>query len=336
MSEHNQHPYTAKAPAEREVVYVQAPYGTAEDDEIDLVELWKILWRGKWFIMGVTLLCTLIAVYVTLYVLPVTYKATAVLQPTEVESGTMSKLSGLAGNLPIDLPGGGGGKTAQITSYLNSRTLKAELIQEYDLLPRLYPNAWDPQSQSWDVKDPQKQPTLVKALQSGALDAKFSVSKDDENGLISLGWVDQDPQQTAAMLDAVIEQTRYYLENGYETDAERERKFVERQLAEAKKELTHWERQVPGEDVTMAEIQRERSAAQSVYTELRTQLELAKIAEAKEVVRFKVLDPPFVPEQKFKPKRTLICSLTIVSSGFVSVFLVFFWHFVQNVRRRED
>jgi uncharacterized protein involved in exopolysaccharide biosynthesis len=52
-------------------------------------------------------------------------------------------------------------------------------------------------------------------------------------------------------------------------------------------------------------------------------VELAKIAEAKELVRFKVLDPPFVPELSSKPNRSKICTLTMLVSAFLAVFIVF-------------
>jgi hypothetical protein len=38
----------------------QSMEGFQEDDEIDLLELWAVLWRKKWFIMGYTLACTLL------------------------------------------------------------------------------------------------------------------------------------------------------------------------------------------------------------------------------------------------------------------------------------
>ena len=87
---------------EKEFIYVPVPQMEQPEDEIDFLELWNVIWKGKWFIMGFTLLCTLAAVYVTLYVLPVTYKSDVVLQPTEMSS--QSGLSALAANLPISIP----------------------------------------------------------------------------------------------------------------------------------------------------------------------------------------------------------------------------------------
>jgi uncharacterized protein involved in exopolysaccharide biosynthesis len=320
---------------EKEIIYVPAPYTQMiEDDEIDLLELWNVIWQGKWFIIGFTIFCTLIAVFITLYVLPVTYKSEAVLMPTASQSGA-SKLAGLVGNLPLpfDLPGSS--KNNNIVMFLQSRNLQQRLIEKYNLLPILYKKIWDDKNKKWRVKKPEDAPTVVKAIQSKAISSVYQVSQDKKTGLITISWESEEPEFAALMLQRVIDELQYYLDHEYESDAKREREFVEKQLAKATKELEYWERQVPTKNLTLSKITRERLAAQTVYTELRKQLELAKIAEAKELISFKVLDPPFVPENKYKPKRTLICAVTLVTSGFLAIFLVFFIRFIKSARQKE-
>ena len=319
---------------EKEFIYVPVPQMEGligEDDEIDFLELWNVIWKGKWFIMGFTLLCTLVAVYVTLYVLPVTYKSDVVLQPTEMSS--QSGLSALAASLPISIPlGGKGDKNANIVSFLNSRTIKQRVIEKYDLMPKLYPDIWDKENKKWLVESPEEKPTMLKAIIN--LKDRYQVDKGRETELITISWIDEDPEFTKIMLQRIVKEVRYYLENEYESDAKRERKFVEDQLNKAEKELEYWEKQVPSDKLTLSKIQRERFASQTVYTELRKQLELSKISEVKEIINFKILDQPFVPEDRFEPKRSRICVLTIVCSGFLSIGLLFFHQFIINLRAK--
>ena len=320
---------------EEKIVYVPVPQmeQSGDDDEIDLLELWNVIWNGKWFVMGFTILCTLVAVYVTLYVLPVTYKSDMVLQPTEVKS--QSGLSALAASLPIGISlGGGGGKNVNIISFLNSRTIKERLIEKYDLLPKLYPDIWDKENKKWVIDDPDDEPTILKAILN--LEGRYTSNEDTKTGLITISWIDEEPEFTKIMLQRIIKEVRYYLENEYESDAKREREFVEGQLVKAEKELEYWEQQVPSQVVILSKIQRERFAAQTVYTELRKQLELSKINEVKEIVRFKILDRPFVPETRFKPKRSMICALTIVTSGFFAIFLLFGKQFVSRLKNESN
>jgi uncharacterized protein involved in exopolysaccharide biosynthesis len=320
---------------EKEIIYVPAPYPQMiEEDEIDLLELWNVIWQGKWLIMGFTIFCTLITVFVTLYVLPVTYKSEAVLMPTASQSG-MGKLAGLLGNIPLpfDLPEGK--KNDNILTFLTSRNLKQRLIEKYNLLPILYKDIWNEQKQTWEIDDPEDKPSVVKAIQEELLDDIYQVSQNKKTNLITISWESEDPKFAALMLERIINELQHYLDNEYESDAKREREFVEKQLEKATEELEFWERQVPSKSLTLSKITRERLAAQTVYTELRKQLELAKIAEAKELITFKVLDPPFVPEKKYKPKRTLICAVTMVTSGFLAIFLVFFIRFIKSARMEK-
>lgn len=319
--------------SKKEFIYIPVPQmDQFEEDEIDLLELWNVIWKGKWFVMGFTLLCTLVAVYVTLFVLPVTYKSDVVLQPTETSSP--SGLSALAANLPMGLGlGKGGDKNANIVSFLDSRTIKERLIEKYDLLPKLYSGIWDKENQKWLIDDPEDKPTMLKAIVN--LKGRYQFNKDQKTELITISWIDEDPEFTKIMLQRIVKEVRYYLENDYESDAKREREFVENQLNKSEKELEYWEKQVPSDKLTLSKIQRERFAAQTVYTELRKQLELSKISEVKEIINFKILDQPFIPEEKFKPKRSRICLLTIVVSGFLSIFLLFFQQHVFNLRAKS-
>lgn len=320
----------------REIIYVPAQYPAQEaEDEIDLIQLWGILWQGKWFILFFVFLATLAAMFISLNLLPVTYKASATIEPTAREKGggIRDRLGGLASNLPIDLPSGGSSPTTML-NYLKSRNLQKKLIQEYDLLPVLYKSRWNEKEQKWEVDSPEQRPTITKALQNNALGNLLSVSQEDESGLINISSVSEDPELAQQMVQRTIQELRGYLENEYETDEKRELDFVQKQLEEAEEELNYWEDKVPTQELSLSKIERERSAAQSVYAELRKQLELAKISAKQEEIRFKVLDEPFVPEERYKPNRAMISALTMVASGFVAVFLVFFRQFLISARKR--
>ena len=318
---------------EKEFVYIPMPQ-VDQEDEINLLELWDIIWKGKWFITGFTIFCTLVAVVLVLFVLPVTYKSDAVLEPVKADPSKLSGLSSLMGSLPLPISlSGGDDKSTSITAFLESRTLKIRLITEFNLLPRLHKDKWNEEKQKWDIDDPKDEPTVIMALQKGKLSEIYQISQDTATSLITISWVDEDPKFAASMLNHVVDKLNYYLENEYESDAKREREFIEVQLKKAEQELEYWEKQVPSDKLILSKIQRERLAAQTVYTELRKQLELSKIAEVKEIIRFKVLDKPFVPEDEFKPNRKLICALTIFISGFFAVFLVFAKVFYNNMRK---
>lgn len=239
------------------------------------------------------------------------------------------------GNLPIPLNLSGGGESSDILTFLNSRNLKIRLIEKYNLLAHMNPDIWDTKEQKWLIEEPAAIPTTIMAIQQGLLNGAYQVTKDKVSGLISIAWIDKDPVFTCEMVKRVVAELTYYLENEFETASKREREFIDKQLMQITRELEHWERQVPSKHLTLARIQRERLASQTVYTELRKQLELAKINEARELTSFKVIDEPFVPEKGIRRSKRIICTLTLMMSGFCSVFLVFCRHFILNLNNKK-
>ncbi|MEW6521112.1 MAG: Wzz/FepE/Etk N-terminal domain-containing protein [Thermodesulfobacteriota bacterium] len=319
---------------EKEIVYLQPVCPGEGEDEIDLLDLWQVLWQGKWLIALVVSVSILAAGFLAFFYLPATYKSEAVLLEIRQDRTALSGLSGLIGSLPIPVDLAGSNQTS-ILSFLESRTLKERLITKYNLLPVLYKDIWDQNTGKWLVETPEQTPTLVKALQSRKLDEIFVVNSDKTTGLITINWVDASPPFCKEMLDRVITELNFFLDNEYVSSARKEREFVEQQLTKSTRDLEYWERQVPTEQIPLARITRERLAAQTVYTELRKQLELARISEARENISFKVLDAPFVPEFPFKPKKILIVLLAAAGSFFFAVFLVFFLRFIKNLKARE-
>ena len=81
------------------------------DDEIDLKELFMVLWSGKWLISAITGAAAVISVLVALS-LPNIYTASAVLAPADgAESGPgglLEQYGGPASLAGVSLPGGGG------------------------------------------------------------------------------------------------------------------------------------------------------------------------------------------------------------------------------------
>jgi uncharacterized protein involved in exopolysaccharide biosynthesis len=320
---------------EKEIVYLQPAYPcNDEEDDIDIFVLWNVLWQGKWLVVFVVFAAVLVAGCMAYFYLPATYKSEAVLLETRQDKSAFGGLSGLVGSLPfpVALPG----NQTSILSFLESRTLKERLITKYNLLPILYKDLWDLDTQKWLVDKSEQAPTLVKAIQSKKVDNIFAIINDKTTGLITINWIDVSPSFCKKMLNRVIEELNFFLDNEYISSARKEREFVDKRLAMVTKDLEFWERQVPTEQFTLGQITRERQAALAVYTELRKQLELARISEAKENISFKVLDAPFIPERPFKPKKILIVLFSAVGSFFFAVFLVFFRQFVKNLKARGN
>ena len=92
------------------------PSQLAAEDEIDLRELFGLLWAGRVLIVGVTAAAAVVSVVVALVMTEI-YRAEATLAPADQEqaSGSLAQFGGAAALLGVSLPGGG---DSQVTNAL--------------------------------------------------------------------------------------------------------------------------------------------------------------------------------------------------------------------------
>src|SRR5690606_19332819 len=107
------------------------------NDEIDIRELWNIVWSGKWIIIGITTTFAVAAVILSL-MMPNIYRSTALLIPSEeAQGGGLSALAGQFGGLAslagINLPGGSDNKVTTAIEVVKSRQFATNLIEKYDM-----------------------------------------------------------------------------------------------------------------------------------------------------------------------------------------------------------
>jgi len=170
----------------KEIIYIAHPgqVSSQADDEIDLVELWLILWRRKWLVAGVTILATLAATFITVFGIQPAYKATATIRAVETEEFSNKDF---------------------LESVLTSNIFKRKVIEQNSLLPHYFPEKWNPQEGTWrsgvDI------PTSTQVLASGRFPLKVQTSGHE----ISLTWTDADPHFAANQLEKTLDVFRSHL-----------------------------------------------------------------------------------------------------------------------------
>lgn len=102
-----------------------------QDDEIDLLELAKTIWKGRRTIIKYTFIFACIGVIMAIFT-PKEYTATTILVPQTSGSEVGGSLSGLAAMAGINIGGGSGGEVIPPSLYpkiVNSIPFKLELLQ---------------------------------------------------------------------------------------------------------------------------------------------------------------------------------------------------------------
>ena len=121
--------------------------GAAYDDEIDLRELFGVLWAGRTIIAGVTSIFAIVAVIYALTI-PNEFKATAVIAPAQSGGsglGAMaSQLGGLASLAGINIGGGEGGEAQEAMEIMQSWGFIEKFIEKNDLAVEVFAaDGWD-------------------------------------------------------------------------------------------------------------------------------------------------------------------------------------------------
>ena len=300
-------------------------YPFTADDEIDLKELFMVLWAGKWLVMGVTAIAAIVSVVVAL-MLPNIYTSSALLAPAESTSGGMSSLmkqyGGLASLAGVSLPGGGDGSKAGLAKELmKSRAFLAEFVKRRDILPDLMATkAWDASANAieydaelydveanvWvrDVEPPkQAEPSMQEAYK--AFTDILSVSEDKETAFVTVSIEHQSPYVAQQWVSWLVDDINQAVKD--------------QDVAEAKRSIEYLKEQVS--NTSLAELQ-------TMFFELiQSQTETIMLAEVRPEYVFKTIDPAVVPEEKSKPKRALICVLGTMLGGMLGVLIVLVRHY---------
>jgi len=281
-----------------------------EDDEIDLLELWNTLWSKRVFIAKVTGTSMVLALIYAL-LSPVTYKAeTIIVSASETQntaSSLTAQLGGLASLAGVNL--GGDQSTDTTLAILKSRTFLVDFVKENHLAPILFPNQWNTKTNQWD--DPESTPGDLAIHQSfGSL---LSANQDQKTQLITVAIEWKDPEQAATWVNQIVKHLNDHLRSHDISQSERNIQFLQEQL----------------KTTSLVEIQR------ALYQMIENQTKTKMLANTREDYAFRVLDPAITPEQRTKPKRTLIVILGSILGVMLGIFLAFAKDFVDKQKARN-
>ena len=300
----------------------------AIDDEIDLKELFMVLWSGKWLISAITSVAAAASVAIAL-VLPNIYTANALLAPTEQSGGGMSALmqqyGGLASLAGVSLPGGEEASRAQLgMALMNSRGFIGDFVERRAILAELMavdswdlrtdqvsydPELYDPTTGEWvrEVEAPfEPEPSLLEAHE--AFKEILSVSQDKQTGYVTVSIDHKSPTLAAQWVNWLIEDVNSAVKA--------------QDVSEAQKSIEYLREQVT--NTSLADLQ-------AVFFDLiQSQTETVMLAEVRQEYVFKTIDPAVAPEEKSKPSRALICVLGTLLGGMLGVVIVLIRHYARS------
>ncbi|QDO83498.1 LPS O-antigen length regulator [Shewanella psychropiezotolerans] len=302
---------------------------TTNDDEIDLRELFAVIWQGKWLIIAITAVFAIGAVIYAIN-LPNIYKSEALLAPaSEEQSGGLSALAGRFGGLAsmagINLGGGGGvDKTKMAIEVMKSRQFTSQFIQRHQILPDLMAiDKWNMSDNSiiyddklynlttntWvrEVNAPFKpEPSMQEAYKE--FNKVISVNSAKDTGMVTVSVEHLSPVIAQQWVTWLIEDINRVMKERDVDEANRSSQFLNKQIA-----LTN-----------VADI---RSI---LYKLIEEQAKTIMFAEVRDEYVFKTIDPALISEEKFKPKRAFISIIGTMLGVMLALIFVFIRYFARK------
>ena len=294
------------------------------DDEIDLRELFYVLLEGKWIIVSLTAFVSIIGVIYSL-LLPNIYESKAMLVPVNSSSGISGALgsySGLAGLAGISLPSGGDeGNSAKAIQKISSLSFFENNILPNIHLPDLMAvkswnsktntltfddSIYDTNSNTWirDFSYPKQQ--IPSSQESYAVFKQhLSLNDDKKSGFITLSIKHQSPFVAKQWVELVVNEVNAFYRQKDKSESEKAVNYLNQQIS------------ITG----LSEIK------QVIAQLLQEETKKLTLIEANQYYVFDYIDPPAVMEKKSEPKRALICILSALLGGMLSVLFVLIRHY---------
>ena len=299
------------------------------DDEIDIRELFAVLWAGRLKIIAITIIFAFASLTYALIV-PNQYQATTLLAPSQSDggdlSGALGQLGGLASLAGVSIGGGESTESQIAQEIMQSWSFIENFIKKNDLMISIYAvNGWneesneliidediyDPETKTWLVEDDSGQygpPSSWQLFES--FTEMLSISQDKKNGFVNVSVEYYSPRIAKIWLDLYISSINKHMQ--------------ERQVRKVSRNIEYLNAQI--EKTEIAEMQ------EVFYTIVQEQIKSKMLAEASPEYAFTIVSPSMVPEENSQPKRALICVLGVLLGGMLSMFLVL----VQHYTRKSD
>jgi len=297
------------------------------DDEIDLRELFGVLWAGRIKIIAITAVFAIASVGYALSV-PNQYQATVLLAPAQSDggglSGALGKLGGLASLAGVSL--GGGSDEARIAlEIMKSWSFIEGFISDNDLAVQVFAaQGWNKGSKKLqiddDLYDVESKTWLIENNNTGEsgppsgwqlfeeFSEKLMISRDRKSGLVSISIEYYSPQIAKRWLDLYVDAINMHMQN--------------RQMVKVTTNIEYLEEQI--RKTSIAEMR------EVFYTIIEEQTKNKMLAEASPEYAFVAVSPSMVPEQKSQPKRAQIFIVGTLLGGMLSVLVVLVMHYARK------
>lgn len=318
-----------------------------KDDEISLLDLFAVLLRRKWLIIGLTAFAMVAVVVYSIIslklppeksYLPNSYKVSANMLITDSNSSGGINLSGsasaLASLMGMNLSGSSGSSTSSLILYLTKSNPFYDAIAEHFNLYEKFAFEKSPIANT-----------------RTAISKQVSTEYESSTGVLTVSFEDIDPEYAVEVVNFVVDWISSKLDELGVDNNKISKDNLEKNIDSSWSEILRLTKELSDMQDRVAQgralwtkeatieqkrIELELSAQQEVYKQLRSQLELLKVKMATEAPTFQILERAAVPDIKSGPSRGKLCIIVTFAAFFISIFLAFLLNAIENIKKDPE
>jgi len=301
----------------------EIPCREMANDEIDLVDLFLIIWKRKWMIVAVTMILTIAAAGVSM-VIPKVYAVTAILEPGKDADGKLienpqaireniiagSYDRGISEQLGIDL------------REMSLPLFKASVPKNTDLVKITV-----------ESNKPDKAVEMLNSLMvqlTADIEKKLDVKRNLLANELRAAKIEKNlyPKKMAQTEELIAATKKKIL------DLESARKKSISNNADAAMTTLLYLNEIQNQQVFLSSLYEKMSTLMS--NQDKAELKIKELQIKQTAIRgTNITKKPSIPEKPIKPKKTLIVALAFVLGLMGGVMLAFFAEFMAKVRAQQ-
>jgi tyrosine-protein kinase Etk/Wzc len=330
-------------------------------NELDLMELFSVIWKRKRFIAIFTSIVTIGAITYSLLATEY-YRSYISIYPISEESGiggSLGQLQGLASSFGVNL-GSSSATPYYIPDIVRSRKLGKAIITKkwhtekfdkpVDLITYWEINETTGFSLKTFIKKlfiSENKSNITEFIDFGLIEwnDRFIV-QDEDSGLIIITVTTEERQLSADIVNYIASEIKKHITEEIMLQSTKYRQFIEERLKETKLELSISEDKLtefrsvdsiikgnPQLELALGRLMRNVEVNQQVYITLKQQYELAKIDELKEKPIINILDKGEAQTLRDKPQRTVITILGFIIGFMMSIVLIYIKTIKEKIKK---
>ena len=317
-----------------------------EPNEVSLQDLILTVWRHRRLVVCITGIGVALGL-LTALLSPKMYRAQTRIVPAVYLAGSSelspySQWRSVAAQWGFDLGSAQGNPSPLFPQILSSRDLIVRLLRkEYAL----------EEGRSIDLLTYMKiqRDSTGRGLEQGVhfLRAALGTAYDMKSGVSTISATFRDPRLAAAVVNACAEEMDRFIQDLKASQAGERVQFISRRLTEVQQQLADAEnslklfrernRQILGAPQLMLEetrLNREVTVNEQVFLTLKTQYEVARIDEVRNLPDIMVIEKAVPPTGKDSPKRRRIVVTWTLGFGIASLAAAFAIEYTRGIRAK--